>query len=81
MSQKNPNVPRGVYLPSEIQQMLGISRSSTYNYLELVYKHQSPFIIFKIGKMYRVQKESFDNWFKNHQTENGQSSLNVEEEF
>lgn len=51
-----------VYDANDIQQLLGISRSSVYTYLEQVYKIQEPFRVLKIGKLYKVPKESFDEW-------------------
>ncbi len=51
-----------VYDCKDIQQLLGISKSSVYTYLTQVYKIQEPFRVLKIGKLYRVPKESFDNW-------------------
>lgn len=51
-----------VYSVSDIQVMLGMKRSATYNYLTKVYKDGSPFLVHKVGSMYRVPKKSFDAW-------------------
>lgn len=51
-----------VYLAQDIQKLLGIGRSRCYTYLEEVYKKQEPFRVIKIGKLFRVPKQSFDNW-------------------
>lgn len=51
-----------VYLAEDIQNFLGLGRSKTYKYLQEVYKTQEPFRVFKIGKLFRVPKQSFDNW-------------------
>ena len=64
MSKNSSVVERGVYYPSEIQQMLGISKTSTYKFLEASYRSNTPFVVIKIGKLYRVPKESFDRWYK-----------------
>nr|WP_308464078.1 helix-turn-helix domain-containing protein [Enterocloster alcoholdehydrogenati] len=51
-----------VYSAEEIQTLLGIGRSKVYTYLEEVYQKQEPFRVIKIGKLFRVPKQSFDNW-------------------
>lgn len=51
-----------VYSISEIQKLLGLGRTKTYNFLDEVYKKQEPFRVIKIGKLYRIPKDSFDRW-------------------
>ena len=51
-----------VYSISEIQKLLGLGRTKTYNFLDEVYKKQEPFRVIKIGKLYRIRKDSFDKW-------------------
>lgn len=51
-----------VYSISDIQKLLGLGRTKTYNFLEEVYKNQEPFRVIKIGKLYRIPKDSFDRW-------------------
>lgn len=51
-----------VYDASDIQKILGLSKSKVYLWLEEVYKEQMPFRVIKIGKLYRIPKESFDEW-------------------
>lgn len=51
-----------VYLAEDIQRLLAIGRSKTYDYLDEVYKKQHPFRVIKIGKLFRVPKNSFDSW-------------------
>ena len=51
-----------VYDCNDIQKLLGVSKSSVYTFLDQVYKIQEPFRVLKIGKLYRVPKESFNNW-------------------
>ena len=53
---------RKVYSSSDIQKILGLGRSKIYSFLEDVYKKQYPFRVIKIGKLYKVPKEPFDNW-------------------
>lgn len=51
-----------VYTPSEVQELLGIGRSKTYNYLAQVCLTGKPFRVLKVGSQYRVLKKSFDDW-------------------
>ena len=53
-----------VYLPHDIQKFLGLGKA-VYEYLEQVYKTQTPFRVIKVGKVYRIPKQSFDNWLNN----------------
>ena len=61
-SEKKQDVERRVYSTEEIQEILGMKRSATYNFLTSVYRDGGPFLVHKIGSMYRVPKESFDTW-------------------
>lgn len=56
-----------VYEVEEIQELLGVSRSTVYEYVREVYKSQKPFIIIKIGNLYRIPKIPFDNWLNGKQ--------------
>ena len=51
-----------VYDIADIQKILGISRSKAYLWLEQVYKEKIPFRVVKIGKLYKIPKDSFDKW-------------------
>lgn len=51
-----------VYSAEDIQQLLGVGRSKVYEYLEKVYKDQKQFRVLKIGRIYRIPKDSFDRW-------------------
>jgi len=51
-----------VYKPEDIQRMLDIGRSKTYQFLEEVYENQTPFKIIRVGTLYRVPVEPFDRW-------------------
>ena len=57
------NLLSKVYNAEEIQQLLGIGRSKTYDFLDEVNKKQTPFRVIKIGRIYRVPKDSFDRCF------------------
>ena len=51
-----------VYTAVEIQKILNLSKSKLYAFLEETYNSQRPFKIIKIGKLYRINKDSFDKW-------------------
>ena len=51
-----------VYDVEDIQRLLEIGRSKAYSYLDEVYRKKEPFRVIKIGKLFRVPKQSFDNW-------------------
>ena len=51
-----------VYLASDIQKALSLGRSKTYQFLDEVYKNQSPFRVLKVGKLFIVPQKSFDEW-------------------
>lgn len=56
---------RQVYLASDIQKVLGLGKTKTYDFLNQVYKQQGqnpPFRVIKVGTSVRVHKQSFDNW-------------------
>ena len=55
-------VTKKVYSADEIQVILGIGRSKVHEFLESVNKKQEPFRVIKIGRIYRVPKDSFDRW-------------------
>ena len=56
------DIERKVYNASDIQKILGMGRNRLYTFLEKVYKEQKPFRVLKFGKLYKIPKESFDNW-------------------
>jgi len=60
------NEEKIVYSISDIQKLLGLGRTKAYNFLEEVYKKQDPFRVIKIGKLYRIPKDSFDKWLNNN---------------
>lgn len=52
-----------VYYPAEIKVILGISKSRVYTFLDEIYKAKNPpFKVLKIGKLFRIPKQSFDEW-------------------
>ena len=55
-----------VYNPNEIKIILKLSRSTLYTFLDEVYRNQKPFKVLKVGKLYKIPKDSFDNWVKGY---------------
>ena len=54
---------RQVYFASDIQKILGIGRSKCYYFLSEVYQSDAPiFRVIKVGKLFRVPKDSFNAW-------------------
>lgn len=51
-----------VYEVADIQKILGLGRSKTYEFLDEVYRNKKPFNVIKIGKLYKVPKDGFDSW-------------------
>lgn len=60
--EKKMDVESRVYSVSDVQVMLEMKRSAAYNFLTKVYKEGKPFLVHKIGAMYRVPREDFDAW-------------------
>ena len=57
-----PEQDKKVYNAEDIQKILGIGKSRTYIFLDEVYRHNGPFRVIKVGKLYRVPMQSFDEW-------------------
>lgn len=53
-----------MYNAEQIRYVLGMSKSNVYRFLEEVYKNGGPFVVVKIGRLYRVKSDSFDEWYK-----------------
>ena len=65
MENETMAIDQQVYLAADIQRILGIGRSRSYTFLEDMYQLKNPtFRVLKIGRLYRVPKESFDKWLK-----------------
>lgn len=47
-----------VYTVHDIMTILSISKNKAYDFI----KDNPPFKVIKIGDLYRINKESFDNW-------------------
>ena len=56
-------ISQQVYFAEDIQKILGIGKSRSYTFLDEVYKQKNPpFRVLKIGKLFRVPKNGFDEW-------------------
>ena len=62
MSTMTNEMGKQVYDIEDIQNLLGIGRNTAYSLVEQTYEKQKPFRVIKIGKMYRIPKQSFDKW-------------------
>ena len=51
-----------VYDLADIQKLLKIGCTASYDFIAKVYKEGRPFPVLKIGSMYRIPKERFDMW-------------------
>ena len=53
-----------VYSISDVQEILGVSRTKAYEYIKKVYQDQKPFRVIKVGGNYRIPKSGFDRWLE-----------------
>ena len=60
-----------VYQAEDIQEILGIGKSKVYEFLDDVYTNTHFFRVIKIGKLYRIPKESFDKWLCSEEIRGG----------
>lgn len=51
-----------VYDLADIQRMLKIGCTASYDFIAKVYKEGNPFPVLRVGSMYRIPKEKFDMW-------------------
>ena len=51
-----------VYFVEDIQKFMCLGRSKTYEFLQQVYEDKGPFRVIKVGKLFRIPKQSFNNW-------------------
>ena len=65
------NEIKRVYDPSDIQKILGLGRTKVYQWLDEIYRKQNYFRVIKIGRTYKIPKESFDKWLEKEDEFNG----------
>ena len=56
-------ISNDTYTPEDLKQKLGLGKTALYNFIKDWYKNKENFKVIKIGKLYRIPKVSFDNWF------------------
>ncbi len=69
LSEEEEELLCGAYRPQDIQQILCVGRTTTYRFLEEVFRYQEPFVVLRVGKQFRVPKMSFDKWFRGQNDE------------
>ena len=60
MKAEKPKYDKRVYTVNEIQDILGIGRTSAYNLV-----NQNLFHVVRVGGSIRISKKSFDEWLDN----------------
>lgn len=58
----NENNNKKVYDAEDIRRMLNIGKNKVYNFLDDVYNNNHFFKVIRIGKLYKIPKQSFDEW-------------------
>ena len=62
MKETKENRDSMVYDLADMQKMLKIGRTASYDFIAKAYKEGSPFPVLRVGSMYRIPKEKFDMW-------------------
>lgn len=58
----NQKYDKKVYSVQDIQGILGIGRTTAYEFIRNTYENSKPFKVIKIGDTYKIPKDSFDKW-------------------
>ena len=58
------DISKGTYTAEDIMKLLNIGKTAVYELIKDSLRNEKNFKVIKIGKLYRVPKSSFDNWFK-----------------
>jgi len=61
------DISKGTYTAKEIMNILNIGKTAVYDLIKDSYINEKNFKVIKIGKLYRVPKTSFDNWFQSEE--------------
>ena len=56
------DISKKVYEAVDIQKLLGLGRTKTYEFLDEVFQKQEPFRVIKIGKVYKIPCLPFERW-------------------
>ena len=63
-SERATEVQKMVFTPADIMVMMALPESSVYDLMKKALKTNA-FVVIKIGRTYRVDKESFLLWYRN----------------
>ena len=58
------DISKGTYTAEDIMKLLNIGKTAVYELIKDSLRNEKNFKVIKIGKLYRVPKSSFDNWFQ-----------------
>ena len=58
-----------MYSVKEVQEMLGLPKTTTYTFIKQVYEEQHPFAVVKVGRFYMIPKTSFNLWLEEFEDE------------
>ena len=70
------DISKKVYEADDIQKLLGLGRTKTYEFLDEVFQKQEPFRVIKIGKVYKIPCLPFERWLYGEQEKQGVKSMN-----
>ncbi|MCD8326538.1 MAG: helix-turn-helix domain-containing protein [Lachnospiraceae bacterium] len=51
-----------LYDVEDVQRILQVGRTTAYQFVREAYKNQKPFKVIKIGRVYRIPRQKFDEW-------------------
>ncbi len=57
-------ISKGTYTADDIMKILNIGKTAVYDLIKDSLRNNKNFKVIKIGKLYRVPKTSFDDWFQ-----------------
>ena len=58
------DISKGTYTADDIMKILNIGKTAVYDLIKDSLRNNKNFKVIKIGKLYRVPKTSFDDWFQ-----------------
>ena len=54
-----------VYDVEDIMTLLNVGRNKAYTFVKQAYEKHSPFIVIKVGLVYKIPKDGFVKWLQN----------------
>ncbi len=58
-----------VYDVVDIMNILNIGRNKAYNFIKSTYEKKAPFVVVRVGKDYKIPKDSFMSWLQGGEKE------------